>query len=89
MKTSMYSLFDRKVGAYSQPFYAFNHQVAQRCLRGVVSDHRSIVAQSPADFDLYFVGEFDDASALVVAAQPPVHVCNAVAVLSDDSSKKE
>lgn len=83
MNVKMYSVFDRKVAAFAQPFYAVNDLVAMRCLKGVVSDHRSVIATNPADFDLFCVGEFNDDTGLVTAITPPVCVCNALNVSLD------
>ena len=77
----IYSVFDSKVSAYSNPFYAVNDAVASRCVRGAVRDPNTALAQNPADFSVYALGVFDDVSGLVEPTVPPRFVA-AVSALS-------
>lgn len=61
----IYSIFDLKAQAFSAPFTHVNDEVAKRVLRDMLASNNSIYSRHPEDFALYFVGEFDDASAQI------------------------
>ena len=63
MKQRLYSIRDKKVG-YMQPVIRQNDAVAIRDFLATVSlsDDTSMLSLCPSDFDLYFVGIFDDES---------------------------
>lgn len=61
MKHRLYSIRDRKVG-YMQPVIRQNDAVAIRDFVATISlsGSDSMLRLCPSDFDLYFVGIFDD-----------------------------
>ena len=63
MKQRLYSIRDKKVG-YMQPVFRQNDAAAIRDFVATVSlsDAESMLNLCPSDFDLYFVGYFDDES---------------------------
>lgn len=60
MITFAYSVYDNKVGTFSQPFFAVHVQVAVRSIIAVAHDLDTTIGRHPADYALYQVGEFDD-----------------------------
>lgn len=65
MKVNIYSVFDRKVGAYMRPWVASTDGEALRMFAAECRRADSNLSQFPEDFLLYGVGEFDDAAGLV------------------------
>lgn len=66
----LYSTYDAKSEIWSNPFTAMNDQVAQRMFDQAVLDADTVVGQSPFDFSVWAVGEFDQATGLVTAIEP-------------------
>jgi len=65
MKTGMYTIYDSKAKAYSQPFHAVNDQVAMRMVAASVNDPGTIINQHPEDFVLYEIARFDAENAQI------------------------
>ena len=63
MKLKIYALKDTKIG-FKTPFYTFNDQVAIRTVKNAVNDkiHENDIKQNPEDHQLWYLGEFDDAT---------------------------
>lgn len=59
----VYAVFDKKVGAYAQPFFVTHEQVALRSFAAACQDKDLTIGKFPEDYALYQVGVFDDASA--------------------------
>lgn len=72
MKVNLYSIKDNKTG-FMHPQVDLNHQSAIRnfelTLATVSGD--TIMGFCPEDFDLYFVGQFDNESGIVSALSAP------------------
>lgn len=66
------SVFDDKVGAFSQPFMSVNRQAALRDFQRAVEDQNLDLFHFPDDYVLFELGEFDDESGLITAVTPPV-----------------
>lgn len=66
MKTNLYSIYDRKANFYSAPFSEVNEVCAIR-------QFQSQYAQHPYkdDFELYFVGEYDNETGIIFAVDKP------------------
>ena len=58
----LYSVRDLKLGKYGTPFIMDNDLTATRSFLLNLADvsHPSILTQSPLDFELYHLGEYDD-----------------------------
>lgn len=65
MQTLMYSILDKGVQAFSQPFSAHNDYAARRVFERAVADPESIMSIKPSDFALFRIGSFDDDSGLI------------------------
>ncbi|WNK14647.1 MAG: nonstructural protein [Microvirus sp.] len=71
MKLAIYSVFDVKAQKFATPFFLQNDLIATRSFTRAVNDPSTDLCAFPADFALYSIGEFDDASAAIdVHAQP-------------------
>ncbi|WNK13077.1 MAG: nonstructural protein [Microvirus sp.] len=62
MKIKVFSIRDRAIDTFAQPFYAASVGHAVRSFTDAVNreDKDSNLYMHPDDFDLYSVGEFDD-----------------------------
>lgn len=78
MEKQIFSLFDKKACAYTQPF--FYHQVGQavRALDGIVNNKETNVNKYPEDFALYKLGTYNDNSGKIVSLNEPEFLNNAV-----------
>lgn len=59
---SVFSVRDVVSDTYGRPFYSFNTSTALRSLKSEVNNKvvGSVLFESPDDFELYLLGEFDD-----------------------------
>lgn len=80
MKLHVYSVFDKAVGAYLQPFYARSQGEALRSFSEAANNGTSNFAKYPLDFTLVRLGEFDDNSG-VFLTNDPVRVVSAAEVM--------
>lgn len=65
MIMKMFCLLDIKVGSYGQPFFFHHHHEAIRAASELAQDQSTIPGRYPADFGLYEMGEFDNATGQV------------------------
>jgi len=61
---------DEKSGAHYDPFTMSNSIDAQRAFMQGMKSEKSIISQYPEDFNLYYIGEFDEMSGLITAQAP-------------------
>jgi hypothetical protein len=64
-----YAIKDTKV-AFMNPFLQHNKAEAIRSFRSVLVDERSEAAKNPADYELWYVGQWDDATGIMMGGQP-------------------
>lgn len=77
MRLKVFAIRDTKAEVYNTPFYQQSHGEAERNFQTLVNDNKSTVSQYPEDFDLYFLGEYDD-NLGTFFTEPPKHVIKAV-----------
>lgn len=70
MRLQVFSVYDKAVGAFMQPFYVRSRGEALRSFTEAVNDEKSNFHRHTADFSLMFIGEFDDQSGLFDTADP-------------------
>lgn len=83
MILEVFSVYDKAVNAYMQPFYARSKGEAIRSFTELVNDKSTNPGKYPTDFDLMYLGQYDDNSALF-SGSGPVRVLAATEVLRDD-----
>lgn len=71
---NIFSVRDAAVEAYMQPFFAPTKGAAIRSLTEAVNDPKHEFFKHAADYGLYFLGSYDDATGLIVVHGPPSHV---------------
>lgn len=69
MKTCVLSIRDRAVNAFNRPFFSPTTQSGIRAFQDGIGSNESI-EKHPEDFDLYFIGEFDDEKGSILPVEP-------------------
>lgn len=64
MKVGVYSILDRKAGAFGELLFFPNDGIAQRAMAEVVAQP-SNYSKYPEDFDMYQVGVFDNETGIL------------------------
>lgn len=85
MLKKVYSVRDAKGDVYNQPFYQNTHGEAERTLVELVKDQRTFVAKYPEDFDLYYLGDFDDKTGMFMPLSTPLHIVKAMQLVANKS----
>lgn len=78
MILKMYSIRDSKGGVYHRPFYKAHEAEAERDFKTGVNDEKSTMYLYPEDYDLYYVGEYDDETGTIRGIDTPRHVAKAI-----------
>lgn len=74
----MYSIRDGKAEIFNTPFFKLTHGEAERDFRTAVNDDKTTLSRYPEDFDLYYLGEYDDNKGLTKPLESPQHIIKAV-----------
>jgi len=77
MMLQVFTVFDKAVGAYLQPFYSRAKGEAVRSFADACNDEKSNFRKYASDYVLMFLGEFDDQSG-TFACVDPVRIISAV-----------
>lgn len=81
MIVKVFSVYDSKVEAYIQPFFMQSRGQAIRAFGDTAMDSSTNVGKHPADFTLFELGEFDDATARFDMHNTPVSLGVAVELI--------
>lgn len=82
MKLQVFSVFDRAVGCYLQPFYARSHGEAHRMFEGACMNPEHVFAKHAADYRLYHLGEFDEETGAFSMRDAPDFQCSADSIVN-------
>lgn len=78
-----FSVYDQKAKVFHKPFFNATHGEAERNFQTAVNDDKTQFYMYPEDFDLYYIGEYDDNKGVFTSLKSPDHVCKAVSVKKD------
>lgn len=78
MVLKMFSIRDTKAEIFNPPFYKNTHGEAERDFTSVVNDEKSMPFKYPEDYDLYYLGTYDDQTGKIESQPTPEHVLKAV-----------
>lgn len=81
----VFSVYDKKSEIYGAPFVDVAIGTAERSMRVLANDPKSLVCQFPDDYELYLIGEFDEFEGQFTDYAEKVRVCGA----SDVKEKKQ
>lgn len=65
---NLYTIRDDKTEGYLPPFCAVNHAVAVRMVMDTTNDELSLFSKHPQDFELFFVGVFEETTGDMIPA---------------------
>lgn len=78
MELKVYSIRDAKAEIFNPPFYKKTHGEAERDFSALVRDEKSMVCKYPEDYDLYYLGTYDDNTGKLDSLDTPQHITKAV-----------
>lgn len=83
MKTLIFSVYDKAVGAFLPPFYVRSRGEALRSFSEACNDGKHNFNRHAADYSLMFLGYFDDTSGMFSTADP-TRIVGAYECVADD-----
>lgn len=89
MILKVFSIRDAKSEVYNTPFFQKTHGEAERSFRTAANDDKTQINKYPEDFDLYYLGEYDDNTGQVTPLDTPQHVLKAVSCVAPKQQLSE
>lgn len=80
MQYKMFSIRDAKAEIFNPPYFNKSHGEAERNFRELVNDPKSMVSKYPEDFDLYYLGTYDDGTGKMECLDTPQHLMKAIQI---------
>jgi len=74
----IYSVRDTKVGAYQLPQISRSHGEAERNFKTLSNQEKTPFYMYPEDFDLFYIGDFDEQTGKIVSLDTPQHIIKAI-----------
>lgn len=81
LKNRMFSVHDVKCNTFLSPFIAPTNGSAIRSFSDIVNQPESVIHKHPEDYNLYFVGEFEQDSGALLPLTAPVFLESALNLL--------
>ena len=78
MILKMFSVYDTKAEAYHQPFCTTTQSLAIRSFMDTANDESTSIGKHPADFNLFYLGEYDDHTGSFNLEESKVNLGNAL-----------
>lgn len=85
---SIFSVRDTKAGQFMTPWFSKSLAQAQRSFIQMSNNKESIINQFPADFAMFYMGEFDDESGEINTIINGEHVMSAQSAISITQEEK-
>lgn len=82
MKLKAFTIRDTKGEVFNTPFFQKTHGEAERSFKSLLNDQQSMVAKYPEDYDLYYIGEYDDQSGQLLGLDTPQHIVKAIQIMN-------
>ena len=80
----LYCTYDKVAQRFEAPAPFISRPVAIRAFKNVIDNESSFTGINYRDFDLMFVGSFDETTGIITACNPQF-VCSGLEVRSDDN----
>lgn len=84
MKVEMFSVFDKRSKVYSPPSFGHNAGHACRQFKMVFANPECIQRKFPDDYQVWFIGRFDDRTGFVEPLPNPELVCEMVSLFPEE-----
>lgn len=81
MLLKIFSIRDSKGEIYNTPWFKKTHGEAERDFREAAKDDKSYLSKYPEDYDLYYIGEYDDQTGTIKPLDTPQHMLKAISVI--------
>lgn len=78
MALKAFTIRDSKAESFNTPFFVGTPGEAERAFKRLLDDDRSMIGQFPEDYDLYFIGEYDETTGKFLSEDTPVHMIKAI-----------
>lgn len=78
----MFAIRDSKGEMFFTPFFMNTHGEAERDFRSLANNKENPIGQYPEDYDLYYLGEYDNSTGKTNACDTPQHVQKAALLLN-------
>lgn len=78
MQLGMYSIYDKKAEAFTQPFFQATRGLAIRAFTDACNMQDNQFAKHPEDYTLFLIGTFDDETGVLAQDVVPVPLMPAV-----------
>lgn len=82
MILKVYAVRDAKAECYLQPLFKITHGEAERDFKTLTKDEKSTVNKYPEDYDLYYLGEYDNIRGVFKPLDTPQHIAKAAALIN-------
>lgn len=80
MNKKLYTVRDVKTGIYEVPLAQISHGEAERTFQSLLKDSNSKISKYPEDFELYYLGDYDNLTGTVIPNSSPQFIMNGAAV---------
>jgi len=77
MRYKMFAIRDSKAEFYNQPFFQHSRLEAERTFLSLARDEKSTISKYPEDYDLYYLGEYDNIHGKLFPLDTPEHIVKA------------
>lgn len=82
MELKAFSIRDSKGEIFNPPFFKKTLGEAERDFHQLCKDDKSMPAKYPEDYDLYYLGNYDDCSGKFMPLDTPQNMVKAVQVIN-------
>lgn len=74
----LFCIRDSKAEIYNTPFVQKSHGEAERTFSRLANEPDQLICRNPEDFDLFFLGEFDELTGKISPMESPLHLKKAI-----------
>lgn len=85
----LFTIHDAKVAAYLQPFFLRSKGEAIRTITDALADPNHNFTKHPEDYYLFFLGEYDDATGILLPLPTPEPVMSLLDLVNRPELKPE
>lgn len=89
MNKYMFVIYDNKSELFSSPFFSVRKEAAVRDLLRAAQSDESEIYHSPADYDMYCIGTYEDETAVITTFKQHEFITNAYVLLKQHNGEQE
>lgn len=79
----IYSIYDSAADVFNDPFNQLTNEVALRTFRSLIYDGQSTISNTPGDFSLFCLGDFNSETGVVTGYFKPELIVEAMSILNE------